>query len=325
MSTGKGGSADISGTQRAHWQTFISERNADFHGHYCQWDPTNWNLIKKQRWIRAYRLITDEAPHPFIRQRNSYFDDDGNCMSSNPWDITEALSTPRGIIHPFTLRSRGVLGPVFLISPAPRALAWVDTAGAELIATSSGGELRVSAGFRFDAATGALSALTAIREDARGWAGPHWHGDAAAAAPATGPADLLRHLRIADASALVGAGHARGRGLALAPLRGVGWAGHAAALDCAGHAALLLPDGVAVIGPRAIPAGRAPWSLALIWAAPAAAAAAGPAASDSGAAPELHSLEVRYGAGGEFDCFRALLFRAGPQPADRARRAGALK
>ena len=195
----------------------------------------------------------------------------------------------------------------FLMSPDPRALAWVDTAGAEIIATGGGGELRVSAGFRYNSATGALAALTAIREDARGWAGPHWHGDAVSAAPATDPADLLRHLRIADASALVGEGHSRGSRLELVPLAGVAWAGHSAALACGGHKAVLLPDGVAVVYPPVIPAGRSPWSLALLWSP----AAAGPAAEARAEVAELHSLEVRYGVGGEFECFRALLFRAG--------------
>jgi hypothetical protein len=306
MSFGKESSADISAmnaNQKAHWQIFVSEKDADFHGHYCQWNPADWNLVKQLRWIRAYRVIIDEARRPFIRQRNSFFDDSGTCTSSTSWDITEELSTPRGIIHPFTLRTSGALAPVFLMSPAPRALAWVDSTGAELISTGSCGELRVSAGFRYDTATGALSALCAIREDARGWAGPHWHGDATSAARATDQADLLRHLCIADSSALVGAGHLRGRALELAPLAGVAWAGHSAALACSGNMTLLLPDGIAVIGPLVIPAGRAPWSLALLWA---------PAAAGRAETGRLHSLEVRYGVGGEFECFRALLFRAGP-------------
>jgi hypothetical protein len=290
--------------QKAHWQIFVSEKDSDFHSHFCGWDPANWNLIKQQRWIRAYRRITDEAGRPFIRHINSYFDVNSNCTSIKSWDITEELSSPRGIIHPATL-SRGPLGPVFLMLPAPRAFAWSGLAGVELMATDDSGKLRVSAIFNFDSATGALSAVSAFREDARGWAGPHWHINDTAVKPTTDPADILRHLRIADASALVGEGHCRSSGLELARLAGVAWAGHSAALACGGSITLLLPDGIAMIGPPVIPAGRTPYSLALLWA-----TAAGREGTDAETGG-LISPELRYGAGGEFECVRGLVFRAG--------------
>lgn len=305
----------------AHWKNFIRGQWGDFHGRFCRWDPASCDLLVETHLLRSYH-VQEQDGEPFLRQQNKIFFDDGRePVSRGPWDVTKACSTERGIVHPRV--GQGESGTTFLITPgSAQATAWavhtikksdpllnpgvVPLGGkghegqgymVEMI-VSHGEHVRLSIGYVYDDEKGALQHVTFNREDSRGWPSEYWSTDtamrtikpdqvAAVAGVATGASGTGHQIEIPVSSE-------SGPNLVQLPITDVPWDTHLRSLTQANTAVFELPDNLVMIVPRAIPWGEA-WAASYVW-----------RPSD---APVVHSLETRYLASGDFDCFRHVEFR----------------